>query len=160
MGSLTENDLFVFTHIPKTAGTTFKRLLERQFRASQMPKIGPDYQRSVDQIKALSAQDKARVRCLSGHLPFGIHQYFPQKTLHYVGFVRDPVGRALSEYFFFARQPQLMPLLGLDAGTTLSPSVWPTDSRKMGRRRLGEDPQGGQVDQILTVANRALHPRQ
>ena len=50
MGNLTENDLFVFTHIPKTAGTTFKRLLERQFRPSQMPKIGPDYQAGVDQV--------------------------------------------------------------------------------------------------------------
>lgn len=119
--NVTENDLFVFTHIPKTAGTTFKRLLERQFRASQMPKIGPDYQASVDQIKSLSTQDKDRVRCLSGHLPFGIHQYFPKKTLHYVGFVRDPIDRAVSEYFFFSRQPQLMPLLGLDAGTTMSP---------------------------------------
>lgn len=124
MGNLTENDLFVFTHIPKTAGMTFKRLLERQFASGQMPKIGPDYQGSVDQIKSLSAQDKARVRCLSGHVPFGVHQYFPQKSLHYVGFVRDPIDRALSEYFFFSKQPQLMPLLGLDVGTTLSPQAF------------------------------------
>ncbi len=132
IGKLTDNDLLVFAHIPKTAGSTFKRLLDRQFPSSKMQRVGPDYQGSIDHIKSLSAQDKARIQCLSGHLPFGIHQYFQQKKLHYVSFVRDPIDRALSEYFFFRKQPQLMPLIGLDVGTTLSPQAFWEHQSSMG----------------------------
>ncbi len=122
--NLTADDLVVFTHIPKTAGMTFKKLLDRRFPAAQRPKIGPDYQASVDRIKSLSEEAKAQIRCLSGHLPFGIHKFFPQRRMQYVGFVRDPVGRAVSEYLFIAKQPQLMPLIGLKAGTNLSPQAY------------------------------------
>lgn len=52
--------------------------------------------------------------------------------MHYVGFVRDPVDRALSEYFFFANRPQLMPLIGLEAGTTLSPQAFWEHQSSMG----------------------------
>ncbi len=124
-GKLTDNDLFVFAHIPKTAGSTFKRLLDRQFPSSKMQRVGPDYQGSIDHIKSLSTRDRARIQCLSGHLPYGIHQFFQQQNLHYVSFVRDPIDRALSEYFFFRKQPQLLPLIGLDVDTTLSPqALW------------------------------------
>lgn len=122
--TLGKEDLVIFVHIPKTAGSTFKRLLARQFPAGGMPKIGPDYQGSINQIRALTAEGKARVRCLSGHIPFGIHQYFSGKRTHYVSFVRDPVDRALSEYFFLLKQPQLMPLIGLEPGTKLSPQAF------------------------------------
>lgn len=122
--TLTANDLLVFTHIPKTAGMTFKKLLDRHFPAAQRPKIGPDYQASVDRIKALPDEARAQIRCLSGHLPYGVHKFFPQRRMQYVAFVRDPVGRALSEYFFFAKQPQLMPLIGLEVGANLTPQAF------------------------------------
>jgi hypothetical protein len=129
---LKKGDLFVFVHIPKTAGSTFKRMLSRQFPASGMPKIGPDYQASLDQIRSLSEAQKDRVRCLSGHLPFGVHRYFPNRKMHYVSFVRDPVDRTLSEYFFLRKRPQLMPLIGLDADTTLSPEAFLEHQVKLG----------------------------
>ncbi|MCB9849095.1 MAG: sulfotransferase family 2 domain-containing protein [Phycisphaerales bacterium] len=120
----TDNDLLIFTHIPKTAGMTFKRLLGKQFPADRMPKIGPDYQGSINQIKALSDREKDRVQCLSGHIPYGIHGYFPGRTPHYIAFVRDPVDRALSEYFFLAKRPQLLPLIGLDVNAKLTPDAY------------------------------------
>ncbi len=122
--ALTAEDLVVFTHIPKTAGMTFKKLLDRRFPAPQRPKIGPDYQASVDRIKSLSDEAKAQIRCLSGHLPYGIHKFFPQRRMQYVAFVRDPVDRVVSEFFFFAKQPQLLQLIGLEVGTKLTPQAY------------------------------------
>ncbi|MHC5108928.1 MAG: sulfotransferase family 2 domain-containing protein [Planctomycetota bacterium] len=116
-----DSHLFIFAHIPKTAGMTFKGLLDRQFAPHQVQKIVPDYQDSVNRIKALSPQAKGQVRCIRGHIPFGVHRYFDQKTPQYISFVRDPVDRIFSEYYFFAKQPQLLPLIGLDPGTKLSP---------------------------------------
>lgn len=130
--ALADDDLLIFVHIPKTAGTTFKRMLGRQFPASRMPKIGPDYQGSINQIKALSPQDKARVQCISGHIPFGVDKYFEHRKLHYVSFVRDPVDRVLSEYFFLAKRPQLMHLIGLDASTSLTPEAFLEHQTSMG----------------------------
>jgi len=129
---IADTDLFVFVHIPKTAGSTFKRMLARQFPARRMPKIGPDYQGSVNQIRALSPEGKAQVQCISGHIPYGIHQYFNGRKVHYVSFVRDPVDRALSEYFFLKKQPQLMPLIGLKEDADLSPDAFLDHQAKLG----------------------------
>ena len=132
MASLTENDILVFVHIPKTAGSTFKGILGRQFPPGRIRAIFSAYQGSIDQIKSLSAQDKAHILCLSGHVPFGIHRYFSQRKVHYVSFVRDPVDRTLSEYSFLTKHPQLMPLIGLDVGMTLSPQVFLEHQKSIG----------------------------
>lgn len=129
---LHENDLFIFVHIPKTAGSTFKYTLARQFPDQGMPKIGPDYQASINHIRTLSAEEKTRVSCISGHVPYGIHRYFERRKPRYVSFVRDPVNRTLSEYFFLMKRPQLLPLIGLTPDAKLTPEAFLEQQVAMG----------------------------
>lgn len=119
-----DKDLFIFVHIPKTAGMTFRKILDRQFAASQIQKIGPDFQASIDQIKNLAAAEKARISCVSGHVPYGIHHSFSGRNVYYLSFVRNPVDRAVSEYFYFKKRPELLPMIGLDQSCTLTPQIY------------------------------------
>lgn len=117
-------DLAVFVHIPKTAGMTFRKILDRQFTADQICKIGPDFQGSIDGIRNLGQEEKRKTRCISGHIPYGIHQYFPNHSVHYLSFIRDPVDRAVSEYFYFRNRTELRPLIGLEQSCNFTPEVY------------------------------------
>jgi hypothetical protein len=113
--------LMIFVHIPKTAGTTFREILDRQFMPSQIRRIGPDFQAGINQIKALPGAEKDRIGCISGHLPYGLHACFDNRSVRYISFVRDPVDRVLSEYLYFKKKPELLPLIGLDRTRKLTP---------------------------------------
>lgn len=126
------NDLFVFVHIPKTAGMTFRKILDRQFTPARIYKIGPDFQGSIDRLKALPEEQKARITCISGHVPYGIHHSFGARPVHYLSFVRDPVDRAVSEYFYFRKRRELLPLIGLEATAPFTPQDYLQHVEKMG----------------------------
>jgi len=114
------NELMVFNHIPKTGGMTFRTILERHYAAGGLLKIGEeDYQASVDAIKDMDEQSKDQISCISGHIPFGIHRYFPGRNVRYVSFVRDPVSRTISEFFYFINRPNILPLIGVEENTKL-----------------------------------------
>ncbi len=126
------NDLFIFVHIPKTAGMTFRKILDRQFTSDQIYKVGPEFQASIDQLKVLSEEQKAQINCISGHVPYGIHQYFPLRSVHYISFVRDPVERAVSEYCYFRNRPELLPLIGIENTDSFTPQEYLLHLEKMG----------------------------
>lgn len=126
------NDLFVFVHIPKTAGMTFRKILDRQFPPEQICKIGPDFQDSINQLKLPNEGQQARISCISGHIPYGIHHYFKKRSAHYVSFVRDPVDRAVSEFFYFRKRPELLPLIGFESSGSFTPQDYLHHLEKMG----------------------------
>ena len=49
-------------------------------------------------------EEKDQIRLLKGHIPFGIHESY-SSTAKYVTFLRDPVERIISYYFFLKRRP-------------------------------------------------------
>jgi hypothetical protein len=94
----------IFLHIPKTAGTTLYRIIERQYKPGDVYAIGGTAQ-SFDTFKNLPEADKAAVRLLKGHIDFGVHALLPQPATYFT-ILRDPVERIVSYYHFVRRTPE------------------------------------------------------
>lgn len=103
-----DDECVVFTHIPKAAGTTLDRLLKGVGMVNQLPwkrAYGTVYDQYLGEGKRESLADflewkeaaRQKVRILTGHVPFGIHEHLPRKA-KYVTILRDPVSRTVSHY--------------------------------------------------------------
>jgi hypothetical protein len=96
----------IFLHMPKTAGTTFRAVLRRQYPADGFYHYyttpNPEAPARFD---ALSPAQKRRYRLIAGHVHYGFHQQLEQ-TCVYITFLRDPVERVISHYHFVRDTPQ------------------------------------------------------
>lgn len=88
-----------FLHIPKTAGTTFRVLLENHFH---MDEICPAYE--FFQIKPYTDEQLSGFRLFRGHMGFNLVNYLPQKPQALV-MLRDPMERAVSHFEYIKRDP-------------------------------------------------------
>ena len=101
------DETLIFQHIPKTGGVTLSHLLLQHFDRSHVFHIrNPQHSRApvfgesfgpIEEFDALSEEERAGFRCILGHMPFGLHRRIPGKS-KYVGVVRDPVERILSQH--------------------------------------------------------------
>ncbi|MBC7768806.1 MAG: hypothetical protein H7124_08460 [Phycisphaerales bacterium] len=90
-----------FLHIPKTAGTAVRHFLEAPLRRHEVVRVSGD----AAELKRRRAQPFGPdVKFLSGHVPywFGDALPGPKQTLL---FLRDPVERVMSTYFFWKSLP-------------------------------------------------------
>jgi len=86
------NDLIIFTHIPKTSGVSFlKGVVEENISSEKIYEY-----RRLPQFVASASQD---IDFIHGHVPYGGH-LFTQRPVQYVTFLRDPIDRAISFYYF------------------------------------------------------------
>ncbi|MBK7338361.1 MAG: sulfotransferase family 2 domain-containing protein [Saprospirales bacterium] len=84
--------MIYFTHIPKTAGTAFKRnVLEANF---------PKRVFSPKGFRQFALQSFPDHSCISNHFPYGVHILKPFRKASYFTFLRDPVERSISHYYF------------------------------------------------------------
>ncbi len=88
-----------FLHIPKTAGTTFRVLLENRFH---MDDICPAYE--FFQIGQYSDEQLGRFRLFRGHMGYNLVNYLPEKPRVMV-MLRDPMERAVSHFEYIRRDP-------------------------------------------------------
>lgn len=87
------NGTIIFTHIPKTSGTSFRKYsIDPNFVAEEI------YE-SKGRLALITKLNKRRIKIIQGHIKFGIHRYIARKPI-YITFFRDPIQRAISEYFF------------------------------------------------------------
>jgi hypothetical protein len=95
----------IFLHIPKAAGSTLHRIIKRQYPKRAIFTVdGSRIRESIDEFKSLSEEERAEIRCLKGHMPYGLHQYLPRPSV-YITVLRDPVDRIISHYYFVLRTP-------------------------------------------------------
>ncbi len=98
-------EALIFLHIPKTAGTTLNRIIDRQYSPFAIFTINPyRIKASVERLKRFPEKRSRRLRVVRGHLSYGIHEFLPQKAT-YITILRDPVARVLSAYYFVLRRP-------------------------------------------------------
>ena len=95
----------VFTHIPKTAGTTLDNIMHAAAltRGAVWRRVrGAIYSPLPDALTQFESWDRdqlATLDYLTGHLPYGIHARLPRSCL-YVTLLREPTAQLLS-YFRF-----------------------------------------------------------
>lgn len=93
----------VFVHIPKTAGSTIRSIISRQYGVDQTLYFEPDsdtWEYRDDPAGYLTREMAARpVKLITGHHRFGVHE-FVKRPCRYFSLVRDPIDRVLSDYFY------------------------------------------------------------
>ncbi|MCK5719459.1 MAG: sulfotransferase family 2 domain-containing protein [Thiomargarita sp.] len=94
----------IFLHIPKTAGTSLRHIIEQEYPDKKCLQLyNPPYRRKeIEKIR--NEVDVAEV--LYGHIPFGIHKHLGNKG-KYIVFLRNPIARVISFYNHHARQPNM-----------------------------------------------------
>ncbi|MFZ5802466.1 MAG: hypothetical protein ACOY3K_05065 [Candidatus Omnitrophota bacterium] len=110
--------LYIFYHIAKTAGTTFRVHLEKHLQPFEILPVYPpgtiryfnvrqSHYATIDEtydpdayLGSLTEPEKNRIRIILGHkVRYGIHRHFHREA-RYLTFLRDPVDRALSFHAF------------------------------------------------------------
>jgi hypothetical protein len=111
-GRFGDYDTLVFLHIPKTAGTTLRKIIERQYQHKGILEV---YNKQLLDRLELEGLDIVRgvplddTRLLVGHIAFGWHRYLGLGRAAYVTMLRDPVDRVVSLYYYVREDPR-MPL--------------------------------------------------
>jgi hypothetical protein len=98
----------VFLHIPKASGTTIRTIISREYGTAATAYYEPEtenFEHRDDPEAYLHARlAKGDVRLITGHLRYGVHEFLRQPC-RYFSMVRDPIERALSEYFYAFTYP-------------------------------------------------------
>jgi len=87
--------LHLFTHIPKTGGTSFKRSVIDL-------NIAPTEIYHYRGLRSFTFGRLSKFAFVEGHYPYGIHLLTRQKCVYYT-ILRDPIDQAIS-YYNFVRQ--------------------------------------------------------
>jgi hypothetical protein len=97
----------IFLHIGKTAGTTMRQVLRRNFQPSDVMVIrvrGRGREETLERFGDLPQDVRARPRLIMGHTIFGLHEHVPRPST-YITIVRKPSSLVLSQYRFVLRTP-------------------------------------------------------
>ncbi|WPP52633.1 sulfotransferase family 2 domain-containing protein [Catalinimonas niigatensis] len=105
----------VFLHIPKTAGSTFNHIIQKQFKERSF-RLSPDPQNyteettkcylenSLDSFNKLNKDSLKKIEMFYGHILFGLHKKIDCQ-IKYITFVRNPFNRVISNFDWIRRLP-------------------------------------------------------
>ncbi|MHB1348522.1 MAG: sulfotransferase family 2 domain-containing protein [Desulfobulbaceae bacterium] len=102
---MNDKSVLFFLHVPKAAGSTLHVILDRHYPPSETYTIdGLDVRASIEKFVNLPSDELERLKLVKGHMPFGLHRYIASPTA-YVTFLREPVERVISYYYYVRRSP-------------------------------------------------------
>lgn len=90
----------IFMHMPKTGGNTFNVILNKPFTDIDcIVRLGA--------IEDLTMEELQRTEMVRGHMHFGLHTRLPQKQFDYITFVRNPIERVISYFYYMGSSNNL-----------------------------------------------------
>ncbi len=89
----------IYVHLPKTAGSTLLRILEREVAPHPVLRLYGENRSLLRELAARSDAERRDVRAVSGHMGFGIDTMLPGPSV-YLTVLRDPVDRIVSHYAY------------------------------------------------------------
>jgi len=90
----------LFMHIPKTAGTTLRATMIKNYKRSEIAYIYPDPPGfPVRNLRDLPLSQRAQFRLVVGHFQYGMHNEVTNDYWYFT-IVRNPVARVWSQYQF------------------------------------------------------------
>jgi hypothetical protein len=94
--------MLISVHVPKCAGTSFRRVLEGLYGNA----LWLTYESVITRDKARRDAVPAGTACIHGHFfADTFDDIFPDRTL--IAWLRDPVDRVASTYYHFLRSPEM-----------------------------------------------------
>ncbi|MDD2469063.1 MAG: sulfotransferase family 2 domain-containing protein [Desulfobulbus sp.] len=95
-----QNEQIIFLHIPKTAGTTLRDIIHKQYGSSQIISIYPATEHiKLEDFKKLTPEQKNQPDIFIGHYGYGVHQWLTgDRPFRYATMLRHPIDRCLSLY--------------------------------------------------------------
>jgi hypothetical protein len=97
------DQLLIFLHLPKTAGSTLAKVIRRQYGANSCLELYGSS--SGQEITVLPGKEFSQVRVVIGHFHFGVHRFLSSPA-NYLTVLRDPVERVISHYYYVRRSPE------------------------------------------------------
>jgi hypothetical protein len=97
----------IFLHIGKTAGSTLRQILKRQYPPSDVMTVRAQRrprEETLAEFARLPEHERLRPRLIMGHTVFGLHESVPRPST-YITMLRNPVSLALSQYRYVLRTP-------------------------------------------------------
>lgn len=108
LSGLRRVDPVLFCHLPKCGGTSFRSIIEMEYRPDQrlmLYKVEelnyPEPSREF--IESFQGRRKA-VQIIYGHFKFGMHKFLDIPP-RYVSILREPIERVVSLYHHYERDP-------------------------------------------------------
>lgn len=89
----------VVLHIPKTAGTSLRKLIQKNYSAKELFFVYGEESEftTIEDLQNLSPEQKTGIKVFMGHLPYNPN-LFPGMQPRYITLVRDPIERVISYY--------------------------------------------------------------
>ncbi len=111
--NLEEDSLVIFMHVPKTAGTSLRHIVQSQFQPNNVFEFynlktqPPKVHKGIEKYHNLSQAQKKAIKFVSGHIGFGLHEFL-SRPCSYITVLRDPVERVISYYNFLLRNQNII----------------------------------------------------
>lgn len=105
LGKDSEKRIIFFLHIPKTAGTTFRYIIQYQYQPSAIYELydhSVPHSQRLNEIVNLSDSRKQQLQIVNSHFGFGLHEFLP-RPYTYITFLRNPIDRVVSMYYYLHR---------------------------------------------------------
>jgi hypothetical protein len=100
----------IFMHLHRSGGTTFLKLLDNIYDASETYTIdGKRFRESAVEFSHLSENEREKYRLVKGHLFWGFHGLCPNETT-YITILRHPFDRSISQYRWHLRPDCFYPI--------------------------------------------------
>jgi hypothetical protein len=106
MRNIDNDDQLVFIHLPKTAGTTLRYMIEPHFSESDICPLN-----NRGELEGVNCKYFDQFPYIRGHLPYELMEKMVTGKRSWITMLRNPIERYLSQFYFQQAKPDTIPVL-------------------------------------------------